>query len=185
MNARTRSLLRPLNLLLVAAIAAMPAVHAGSPADNIQLASADYRETSEGALVLRHEPRRLSHQASEVASDCVSLKADTSLHQRGSAMLINHCAHAVTVSYCVDAEDGGARRCAAIGHRGFEAVAIAAGAQLALSGAMPVDAGINWVACKAGEATYSTLINNGTRGECLVEQLPATLATAEAQAVIR
>lgn len=183
MTARTRSLLRPLNLLLTAAaaLAAMPAAHA----DNIQLASSDYSETSEGALVLRHEPRRLTHQASEVASDCISLKADASLHQRSNAMLVNHCAHAVKVSYCIDAEDGGARRCAAIGHRGFDAVAIAAGAQLALSGAMPVDAGINWVACKAGEATYSTLINNGTRGECLVEQLPSTLATVESQAVIR
>ncbi len=171
--------------LLLSAVACFAAVPVAQ-ADATLLARSNYTETADGSLLLKTAPVRLSHEAAAVASDCISVTSGASLHQRDTAMLVNRCNYAVKLSYCIDAEDGGARRCEAIGRRGFESVQIAAGSRLALNHGAPVDAEINWVACKAGDSTYSTLINNGTRGECLVEQGPTTIATTgEPQPVVR
>lgn len=176
MNSLT-PLSRPLALLITATacLAAIPAAQA----DATLLAASNYTETADGSLLLKSEPVRLSHDDSAVASNCISVRGNGGMRQRDMAMLVNHCAYAVKVSYCIDAEQSTAKRCDAIGRRGFESVEIAAGSRLALNGFAPVDADISWVACKASDSTYSTLINKGTRGECLVEQGPTTIATIQ------
>ena len=166
----------PLRLLLLAAvttIAAMPAAQADGP---LNLAASSYTETADGALLLNAEPVRLSHAPSIVASDCVRVESGHVTRQRDRTQLVNGCAHAVTVSYCIDADSSGAMRCDRIGRRGFESVAIVAGGRLTVPATVPVDADILWVACRAAEHHYSTLINDGRRGECLIAEGPTAIA---------
>lgn len=172
---------RPLALLITASacLAAIPVAQADARSDMTLLATSNYTETADGSLLLKSEPVRLSHDASAVASNCISLRGNADMRQPDVTALVNHCAYAVKVSYCIDAEQGAAKRCDAIGRRGFESVEIAADSHYTLNGVAPVDADISWVACKASDSTFSTLINKGTRGECLVEQGPTTIATIQ------
>lgn len=80
------------------------------------------------------------------------------------------------LSYCIAADGQGAMRCDRIGRRGFDSVALAAGQRLTIAAAVPVDADIHWVACRAGHDHYSTLIDGGQRGECLIAEGPTAIA---------
>ncbi|MBA4286191.1 MAG: hypothetical protein C0434_11740 [Xanthomonadaceae bacterium] len=174
------TLLRPsLSLLLAASIAAaLPAAHADAA---LNLATSSYTETADGALLLNAEPVRLSHVPTLVASDCIKVESGGLARQRDRTQLVNTCAHAVKLSYCIasDGNGNGAMRCDRIGRRGFEAATIAAGKRLTVATTVPVDADIRWVACRAGEHHYSTLIDDGTRGECLVAEGPTAIAAAD------
>lgn len=169
------TLLRPsLTLLLAAAaLAALPAAHADAP---LNLAASTYTETPDGALLLNAEPVRLSHAPALVASQCVRIETGGVTRARDRRQFVNDCGHAVTVSYCIAADGAGARRCDDIGHRGFDSVAIPAGGRIAIAAALPIDAEINWVGCRAADNHYSTLIDNGLRGECLVAEGPTAIA---------
>lgn len=172
------TLLRPsLSLLLAASIAA--AVPAADADAVLNLASSAYTETDDGALLLSVEPVRLSHAPALVASDCIKVESSGLARQRERTQLLNTCAHAVRLSYCIASDGNPAMRCDRIGRRGFEAVTIAAGKRLTVATTVPIDADIRWVACRAGDQHYSTLIDDGTRGECLVAEGPTAIAAAE------
>lgn len=170
-----RALRTPLALLLAttATLAGMASAHAGTRLD---LAASRYTETADGALLLNAEPVRLSHQPALVASDCIAVEAASGRASGGRTMLVNRCAHAVEVSYCLVADEVRSLRCEDIGRRGFASVAIAAHGRVPVATATPIGADLQWVACQAGDHRYSTLIDNGTRGECLVAEGPTALA---------
>lgn len=172
MNRTLRTLRLPLALIFAGAAG----IAAADTASRLDLAASSYTETPDGALLLNAEAVRLAHDPALVASDCV--KVDTGLGLRNSTRttLANTCATAITVSYCVASEDGGSQRCDDIGRRGFESVTIAAGGRAAVAASTPVGADLHWVACKAGDASYSTLTDNGSRGECLAATGPTAIA---------
>ena len=162
-----------LTTLLLAASATVTAAHADAP---LNLATSAYTETADGALLLNAEPVRLSHAPSIVASNCIRVESGSVTRQRDRTHLVNGCAHAVKLSYCIAADSTGAMRCDRIGRRGFESVAIAAGDRITIAATVPVDADINWVACRSANNHYSTLIEDGSRGECLVAEGPTAIA---------
>lgn len=172
------TLLRPsLSLLLAASIAAaLPAAHADAA---LNLAASSYTETADGALLLNAEPVRLSHAPALVANDCIKVESSGAIRQRDRTQLVNACAHAVKLSYCIDSDGKGVRHCEHIGRRDFEAVTLAAGKRLTVATTVPVDADIRWVACRAGDQHYSTLIDDGTRGECLIAEGTTAIAAAD------
>jgi hypothetical protein len=120
--------------------------------------------TSAGVVVRAH----YTHQAKLVASNCLSLESRRVGIHDTEPTLVNNCAYATAVSYCIDDMDAGARACDAVGHRKAESHRIEPRAAIAIqANAAWGNADLDWVACKADTTKTSTLIANGTRGECL------------------
>jgi len=169
------SLRTPAAVLLVATatLAALPAARADGRLD---LAASRYTETADGALLLGDAPVRLAHQPGLVASHCIRVETPGGRQAGGRSSLVNGCDHAVDVSYCIDADEARTLRCDAVGRRGFASVAIAARGRLPVAAPTPAGAELQWVACRAGDDHYSTLTDDGRRGECLVAEGPTAIA---------
>ena len=177
LHTRTRHL--PLAALLVSATAALacsPAVHAAPLDGRLDLAASRYTETPDGALLLSTDSVRLAHQPALVASHCLQVETASGRAAASRTSLVNTCDHALEVSYCIESDEAGALRCSAIGRRGFASVAIAARGRSEITVPAPVGAEVQWVACKSGPDHYSTLTDDGTRGECLVADGPTAIA---------
>lgn len=162
--------------VLVATTAGLASLPAAEAADTLRLAAGGYTESADGTLLLNAEPIRLSHAPERVASACVSVDSRVGLRGQHRTMLVNTCGHPITLSYCIVADGHGAARCSDVGDRGFAAIELAAGASAAVAASAPIGAELNWVACKSGSDGLSTLIANGTRGECLVSDGPTAIA---------
>jgi len=170
-----------LHLLIAAAAAATLALAPAAHADEgLRLAAGSYTETADGALLLNAEPVRLSHAPALVASSCITVESNHRLRSSSRTQLVNSCTHAVKLSYCIAADDRSAHACSDVGRRGFDSTTIAAGQRLTLANNVPVDADVRWVACQAADNHYSTLIDDGARGECLVGEGPTALASVAA-----
>jgi len=171
------SLLRKSLLLSIAATASLATIPTVQAADLQRLAAGDYTESADGKLLLNAEPIRLSHAPERVASACVTVDSRVGLRGQHHTKLVNTCDYSVKVSYCIATEGQGAARCNTVGHRGFKALEIAAGGHATVTESAPIGAELNWVACKVDRDSVSTLIDNGTRGECLVSEGPTAIAT--------
>lgn len=179
LHTRTRHL--PLAALLVTAAAALacsPASLAAPLDSRLDLAASRYTETPDGALLLSAESVRLAHQPALVASHCVRVDTASGRAAGSRTSLVNTCDQALEVSYCIASDEAGALRCSAIGRRGFASVTIAAHGRSEITAPAPIGADVQWVACKAGVDHYSTLTDDGTRGECLVAAGPTAIAGA-------
>lgn len=182
MQLNSLSRYRSLTVLFAASLvaaAALPVAQAAESKVRLDLASSSYTETADGALVLNAEPVRLAHAPTIVASNCIRLESGKLTRQRDRARFVNDCAEPVTLSYCIAADDVGAMRCDQIGRRGFESIEIAARGRATIAASLPVDADVRWVACQSADNHHSTLIDNGTRGECLVSAGPTAVAASD------
>jgi hypothetical protein len=143
------------------------------------------REQADGRLVaVQHGSRGLEvvamrHRADAVASDCIALETRSGPGVRQTPMLRNRCAHEVAVSYCIESDSGSRSSCDAVGVRDLKATRLAAGAALTLSGSATPDAQVNWVACRGDAEAISSLIDGGSRGECLATADDAVIADAQ------
>jgi hypothetical protein len=79
---------------------------------------------------------------------------------------------------CIESDSGSRSSCDAVGVRDLKATRLAAGTALALSGSAIPDAQVNWVACRADAEAISSLIDSGSRGECLAPADAAVIADA-------
>lgn len=121
-------------------------------------------QPSNGAM----QARVIAHADDAVASGCVRLETRDGPRGRRQSMLHNDCRHDVALSWCVADGNGsgGGRPCAEVGSRDTTMTRLAAGASLAVD-VDAVDAEIRWVACRSEADAHSSLIDGGTRGECL------------------
>lgn len=175
MNRTLRTLRLPLALILGSA-AGLASAAAADSATRLDLAASAYTETADGALLLNAEPVRLVHRPELVASNCVKVETGFGGYSSARTSLANTCGTAITVSYCIASDEPGAQRCDDIGRREFQSATLAAGGRLALAASTPVGTDVRWVACEAGDDRYSTLTDNGSRGECLVADGPTAVA---------
>ena len=164
-----------LSSLSAAAFAAPP------PANDVQIT-----ELPDGSLVTSVKGTGVvvhahyTHQAKLVASNCLSLEARrVGLHDL-EPELVNNCAYATAFSYCVDNADVDTEACDSVGHRKAESYRIEARATFPIRNvAAGPDTYVGWVACHADVTAISTLIANGTRGECLGNDGSAQTASIE------
>lgn len=134
------------------------------------------RELPDGSLVPREDLHgvvvhaRYTHQAKLVASNCLSLESRRVGIRTIVPQLVNTCAYATSFSYCIDGADADTSTCDTVGHRKAESYRVEPRARFAIRDDEAVtDAYVDWVACRADANTnaISTLIADGTRGECL------------------
>lgn len=116
-------------------------------------------------------PVRYAHQPDLVASNCLNLESRWVSAASRMPALVNRCSYPVTVSYCSDGSHGSNGACAAVGHRKLEAHRIEPGVAMRLDQISATAEEVFWVACRSTRAgVMSTLIENGTLGECLGEE---------------
>ena len=109
-----------------------------------------------------------AHQAGLVASDCLSLDTRRLAANATMPVLTNRCAYPVAVSYCFDGSPDRESACDAVGHRKMESRRIDPGAVLPLKREAAAADQVIWVACRNLDGSvFSSLIQDGTRGECL------------------
>ncbi len=146
----------------------------GDPPTTLDTAS--FKELEDGTLVgLRTAPAsatvHYAHQSKLVANDCITLEMRRHYINEEMPALVNHCDYTVAISYCIDNQEAGKGACQAVGHRKIDMQYIGPGAELKLPHAATFAGDeIEWVACRSGDSVVTSLINDGTRGECLSDE---------------
>lgn len=117
------------------------------------------------------------------ARNCVALGTQRLRSDEIAPALVNHCDHAVTVSYCIDAQEAGARACQAIRNPTAEVHVIPPKASLRIetTSTTLIDYPVNFVACRSAAGVLSTL-TGGAHGECLMQD--TSLAHAQTATAI-